>query len=89
MMAMMSATRWPGVSRPTVCRLKYEGSWMRSRKGWSEPSLMAYAAYWPRGLSRATQARPGGHAQQARQLGHDRPVGHLVQHLVDDAQSSA
>ena len=41
MMAMMSATRWPGVSSPTDCRLKYDGSWMRRRKGWSEPSLMA------------------------------------------------
>ena len=41
MMAIVSATRWPGVSSPTVCRLKYDGSWMRRRKGWSEPSLMA------------------------------------------------
>ena len=37
----VSATRWPGVSSPTACRLKYDGSWMRNRNGWSEPSLMA------------------------------------------------
>ena len=40
MMAIVSAIRWPGISRPTAWRLKYEGSWMRSRNGWSEPSLM-------------------------------------------------
>jgi hypothetical protein len=40
MMAIVSAIRLPGISAPTAWRLKYEGSWMRSRKGWSLPSLM-------------------------------------------------
>ena len=41
MTAIVSAIRLPGTRAPTACRLKKDGSWMRSRNGWSEPSLMA------------------------------------------------
>ena len=41
MIAIVSAIRWPGIIKPTDCRWMNDGSWMRIRKGWSVPSLMA------------------------------------------------
>ncbi len=75
MMAIVSATRWPGTSWPTAWSVKYDGSWMRNRNGWSEPSLMPYAPYWPRGLSNATQARPGGTRSRRGSLAITGPSG--------------
>src|SRR5207237_1347265 len=49
--AIVSAIRWPGMSSPTDCRWMNDGSWIRSRNGWSVPSLIAYVAYCPRGPS--------------------------------------
>ena len=87
MIAIVSATRWPGIIRPTDWRWMNDGSWMRRRNGWSVPSLIAYVAYWPRGPSTAGVGAARPRPQQARQLGDDRPVGHLVEALVDDPQA--
>src|SRR6266576_4405576 len=53
MTAIASAIRWPGISVPTAWRWTKDGSWIRIRNGWSVPSLITYAAYWPRGPSTA------------------------------------
>ena len=87
MMAIVSATRCPGISRPTDWRWTNDGSWIRIRNGWSVPSLIDVGRVLAaRALDRrvgAARARP----EQARQLGHDRAVGHLVEALVDDPQA--
>ena len=89
MIAIVSAIRLPGMSAPTACRLKYDGSWMRSRNGWSEPSLMRVAGVLAARALDGDERATGWNADEARDLGHDRAVGHLVQHLVDDPDALA
>jgi hypothetical protein len=70
MIAIVSAIRLPGMSRPTVWR------WMK----------LVRRVLAPRAFDRGVRpARPG--PDQARQLGHDRAVGHLVEALVDDPEA--
>ena len=89
MMAIVSATGGPASARPTACRLKYDGSWMRSRKGWSRAVADGVARVLAARALDGDAGAAGRDAHEARQLGHDRPVGHLVEHLVDDADALA
>ena len=87
MIAMVSAIRWPGIS--SADRLEVD----ERRVVDPQPERLVGAVadgvggvLAARALDRGVgpaRARP----QEPRQLGHDRPVGHLVEALVDDPQA--
>ena len=84
MIAIVSAIRWPGISCADRLEVEVRGVVDAQPEG-----LVGAVAH---GVARVLAARAldgderaaGRDPEQARQLGHDRAVGHLVQHLVDD-----